>query len=111
MAADLQQMKKYQFHFGAKLVRGAYMEFERTRAKEMGYEDPICESYQATSNMYNKTLNAVLKKVASSPAQVMVASHNEDSVNFAIRRFVQLDKIINCLLFSSLVCLSTWKLL
>ena len=88
VTADLKQMENYQFHFGAKFVRGAYMEFERARAKEMGIEDPICESYEATSNMYNKCVDTLLQKVASSPAEMMVASHNEESLKFSTQRFV-----------------------
>ncbi len=46
----------HRYFLGAKLVRGAYMEKERERAGDMGYEDPIQVSKEATDDDYNKAL-------------------------------------------------------
>ena len=40
--------------FGAKVVRGAYLEKEKKLAKLNNYSDPINESYEATGEMYLK---------------------------------------------------------
>lgn len=60
---DLEQSKRQNFYFGAKLVRGAYMEQERARAAALGYTDPINASYEATTDMYHKTLTECLRRI------------------------------------------------
>ncbi|XP_015795278.1 proline dehydrogenase 1, mitochondrial isoform X2 [Tetranychus urticae] len=95
MLLDLDLSYTNDFYFGAKLVRGAYMEQERLRAKNLGYEDPINENFEATTAMYHKTLahlmgEIIKKDSASKRIAIMVASHNEDTVRFAVENMAKL---------------------
>lgn len=91
MSIDIELMRRQNFFFGAKLVRGAYMEQERLRAKEVGYQDPINESYQATTQVFNETIDYILNQIIANGVDTkkicaMIATHNEDTVAFAINR-------------------------
>ncbi|XP_034048839.1 proline dehydrogenase 1, mitochondrial isoform X2 [Thalassophryne amazonica] len=87
VTADIELSRREGWYFGAKLVRGAYMYQERARAKEIGYEDPINPDYEATNRMYHKCLEYVLEEIEHSrKANVMVASHNEDTIKFTLEK-------------------------
>jgi len=96
---DLEQAKRQGFYYGAKLVRGAYMEQERARANLLGYKDPINADYDATSAMYHSVLDEcltrikALKDAGDDPQKVgiMVASHNADTVRYGVGRMAELD--------------------
>lgn len=82
---DLALSQREDFHFGCKLVRGAYMDHERERAEQMSYEDPIQPNYEATCKNYNENLKTLVEAMRdTNKASVMVASHNEDSVKYAL---------------------------
>ncbi|XP_027268949.1 proline dehydrogenase 1, mitochondrial isoform X2 [Cricetulus griseus] len=88
---DMELARREGWCFGAKLVRGAYMAQERARAVEIGYEDPVNPTYEATNVMYHRCLNYVLEELKHRPkAEVMVASHNEDTVRFTLCRMEEL---------------------
>ncbi|XP_072243526.1 proline dehydrogenase 1, mitochondrial isoform X2 [Leuresthes tenuis] len=88
---DVELSKREGWHFAAKLVRGAYMYQERERAREIGYEDPINPDYESTNRMYHRCLDYVLDEIAlNREANVMVASHNEDTVKHTLRRMNEL---------------------
>ncbi|XP_076640768.1 proline dehydrogenase slgA isoform X2 [Halictus rubicundus] len=104
---DLEQAERQNFYFGAKLVRGAYIEQERARAAAMGYPDPTNPTYEATTEVYHKTLMECLRRMklykdkGEDPKKIgiMVASHNEDTVRFAIEKMKEMgispdDKVI-----------------
>lgn len=44
-------------------MRGAYIEQERARAASLGYADPTNPSYEATTEMYHKTLTECLRRI------------------------------------------------
>lgn len=104
MQIDLELARRQNIYFGAKLVRGAYMLQERTRAAEVGYEDPINPSYEATSEMYHKCLDECMKQIIvtgkhNKKIGIMVASHNEDTVRFTVQKYVVLFFYILDLIF------------
>uniref|UniRef100_A0A669FA91 Proline dehydrogenase n=1 Tax=Oreochromis niloticus TaxID=8128 RepID=A0A669FA91_ORENI len=91
---DVELSRREGWHFAAKLVRGAYMYQERERAKEIGYEDPINPDYESTNRMYHRCLDYVLDEIAlNRKANVMVASHNEDTVKHTLTRMNELGLI------------------
>uniref|UniRef100_A0A673G4E3 Proline dehydrogenase n=1 Tax=Sinocyclocheilus rhinocerous TaxID=307959 RepID=A0A673G4E3_9TELE len=87
VSVDVELSRREGWYFGAKLVRGAYMCQERSRAAEIGYEDPINPDYEATNRMYHKCLEYILEEINHNRmANVMVASHNEDTVKFTLEK-------------------------
>ena len=65
------------FLLGAKLVRGAYMEKERKRAKEMGYPSPIQPDKESSDRDYNEAVRFCVQHLDQ--IGLIVASHNEYS--------------------------------
>jgi proline dehydrogenase len=72
---------KREFILGAKLVRGAYMEKERKRAKEMSYTSPIQPTKESTDDDYNAAVKFSIDHIKQ--IALVVASHNEYSNLYA----------------------------
>ncbi|MDY2586667.1 proline dehydrogenase family protein [Winogradskyella aquimaris] len=70
------------FKIGMKIVRGAYMEKERKRAEEKGYDSPICENKKATDDTFNNTLQYILENL--NDLAVFIGTHNELSCYLAM---------------------------
>lgn len=66
-----------QFLLGVKLVRGAYMEKERTRATLKGYESPIQPSKEASDRDYNDAVRFCIDHLEE--IGLIIATHNEQS--------------------------------
>jgi proline dehydrogenase len=81
------------FKLGAKLVRGAYMEKERERAKKFGYTSPICPSKEATDALFDQAVAFVFTHTEY--VAVFVGTHNEQSTlkaaNLALEKYATLD--------------------
>ncbi len=66
---------------GVKLVRGAYMEKERKRAKKYNYISPICENKEQTDEVFNNSLRFIIENI--NDFGLFVGSHNEKSNRLA----------------------------
>lgn len=60
---------------------------------ELGYEDPINDTYEDTTDMYHKNLLECMERMADLKQReqpdmvgIMVASHNADTIRFAIEK-------------------------
>lgn len=73
-----QEAKTAGYIYAVKLVRGAYMEKERERAFEMGYESPIQPDKATTDIDFNAAVEYCLENVEN--LAFVAGTHNEESV-------------------------------
>ena len=76
------------YRFGAKLVRGAYMELERERAADRGEESPIQPDKAATDDAYDRALTFCLENLET--VDVCAATHNVASTQHLIDEMARL---------------------
>jgi proline dehydrogenase len=72
-----ERSKKEGFLIGLKVVRGAYMEKERERAKEKGYPSPIQPDKKSSDRDYNSAIEYIAKNINS--IALCCGTHNEES--------------------------------
>jgi len=77
LKASMEHARKHNYIAAVKLVRGAYMEKERARAKEMGYPSPICDTIEDTHANYNAGLKFCIDNI--DVFHLSNATHNENS--------------------------------
>jgi proline dehydrogenase len=82
------QANKSGFILAVKLVRGAYMEKERDRAVEQGYDSPIHENKVATDEDYNAAVDYCLKHLDE--VSFVAGTHNDESVQHLVTRMDEL---------------------
>ena len=84
VAKIFEDAQKNNFKLGIKLVRGAYMEKERLRAKNHNYDSPVHDSKQDTDSEYRTILNYVMERLNT--FSIYFGTHNVKSclqvVNF-----------------------------
>ena len=84
---DVARSERFGYHFGAKIVRGAYMEREREFAKSMNMEDPIHRTIAKTHECYDNAVDYLLRHSSRSDlkVEIMCATHNQASIENAIK--------------------------
>ena len=84
---DVERSMLFDYHFGAKLVRGAYMDSERDLATKSGLPSPIHDTIDDTHQCYNSAVEFLLQKSLEQQdrkLEIMCATHNQDSIEKAI---------------------------
>lgn len=79
----LQDAKAQGYYLGVKFVRGAYMEKERERARQLGIVSPVCETKKQTDEQYRQTLSLALHALENHLS--IIATHNEKDIKWAIK--------------------------
>lgn len=78
------QSETEDFFLGVKLVRGAYMEKERARAKQLGYESPIQPDKAATDRDYNLAVTFCLEN--TDRISMVAGTHNQLSCELLVQQ-------------------------
>lgn len=73
----IEQAKSSGYKYAVKLVRGAYMEEERSLAKEKGYPDPIHPNKKACDDSYDQALELLVS--SGEDVFFCAGTHNENS--------------------------------
>eukprot|EP00946_MAST-07B_sp_MAST-7B-sp1_P004344 g4344.t1 len=88
LSHHMERSEREGWKFACKLVRGAYMVLERERAEEQGYKSPIHGTIEETHDCYNSAIRAIIERDAvkegHSKANLVVASHNQDSIELVL---------------------------
>ncbi len=69
--------RKKSFRLGVKIVRGAYMEQERDRARKLGYPSPIQPDKPATDQAFDTCIHLFIDNIEN--VEICVGTHNEYS--------------------------------
>lgn len=83
-----QKAKKEGFKLGFKLVRGAYMEKERERAKQKNYTSPICNTKTDTDAQFDSCLTYMMRNIDD--IAIFLGTHNERSTYLALNLMQEL---------------------
>ena len=98
--------KAENFKVGLKLVRGAYMEKERDRSEELGYDTPIQATKADTDRDYNAAIKICLDNL--DVVSIVAGTHNESSSRllFQLMEEKGIDRADKRIYFSQLLGMS-----
>ena len=77
---EISKAKEQNYHFGIKLVRGAYMEKERERAEKLNYPSPIQPNKESTDKDFDLALELLINSIDT--ISLCAGTHNEESSQF-----------------------------
>ena len=99
---QIEKARAGNYLLGAKLVRGAYMEKERARAKDLGYKSPISPNKKAVDTDFDEAVSICFDNLDA--LFVCVASQSEESNLLAIQLIdkKKIDRNSDRILFSQL---------
>lgn len=106
LKASHQKAIKERYLLGLKLVRGAYMEKERLRAKEKGYQSPIQTNKANSDKDYNLALEYCVDN--SKTISFCAGTHNEKSAQYLAELLEKkgLERNDNSIYFAQLLGMS-----
>eukprot|EP00536_Pseudo-nitzschia_multiseries_P008640 jgi/Psemu1/257415/estExt_Genewise1Plus.C_2220037 len=112
LRTDVARSERFGYHFGAKLVRGAYLESERALAASRHLPDPIHPTIEATHECYDTAVDYLLQHSTESEngsnTEIMCATHNRASIVHAIEsmNYYGIDRRASTLSFAQLYGMS-----
>eukprot|EP00534_Pseudo-nitzschia_fraudulenta_P007458 CAMPEP_0201145436 /NCGR_PEP_ID=MMETSP0851-20130426/7154_1 /ASSEMBLY_ACC=CAM_ASM_000631 /TAXON_ID=183588 /ORGANISM="Pseudo-nitzschia fraudulenta, Strain WWA7" /LENGTH=525 /DNA_ID=CAMNT_0047420587 /DNA_START=85 /DNA_END=1662 /DNA_ORIENTATION=+ len=110
LRTDAARSERFGYHFGAKVVRGAYMESERELSALLNQEGPIHPTIEETHKCYNDSVEYIIRHSSKSNlvVEVMCATHNETSIVKAIESMNShgIDRMASTVSFAQLYGMS-----
>lgn len=89
----IQKARTGVYKLGIKIVRGAYLEKERERARRLRYKSPINETKVKTDREYNKAVEIFIDNI--DVVEICVGTHNEESCKLLIQAMAEKKLPIN----------------
>ncbi len=89
----IQRASYENWEFASKIVRGAYMILERERATQMGYDSPIHDTINDTHTNFDNIVKLIINRESvknkKSKVNLVVASHNQNSIENTINEMAK----------------------
>jgi hypothetical protein len=94
------------FAFGLKLVRGAYLRSDKNLSSGKLY-GPIFDNIEKTHAQYNQAIEFLMEDNFDNLKKIVVATHNENSVDLALRSMSKNSSIAEKVIFAQLLGMAT----